>query len=131
MNAMSPFYPFAENTISTPRFREAGDLTLDLLYSDGRVEDRWLALNHQEFAVLWRLAQEPGEALTPEQLVAAMWELHAEPDISSLPVQMDRLRAKLALFGLSCLVTVNRDGSYALDPLSAGASSFRHGAREG
>ncbi|NCP15340.1 MAG: response regulator transcription factor [Sphingomonadales bacterium] len=131
MNAMSPPQPLARNSVTSPRFREAGDLTLDLLHSDGRVEDRWLALHRREFALLWRLAEQPGEAVTPEQLVAAIGAVLAEPDTASLRLQIDRLRAKLAPFGLTGIVTTIPDGRYALNRSPAEGSSLRGGLRAG
>ena len=70
MNAPPPPGQFPQSAVMIPRFREAGDVTLDLLHRDGRVDDRWLALHPREFAVLWRLAQQPAQRITPQQLLA-------------------------------------------------------------
>ncbi len=60
MNAIPDQDRFPRSDVTIPRFREAGDVTLDLAHRDARVEDRWLALHPREFALLWRLAERPG-----------------------------------------------------------------------
>lgn len=105
-----------------PRFREAGDVTLDLFHRDGRVADRWLALHPREFALFWRLAQQPGERLSRRQLLADVWRIAFEPETNSLAVHVARVRAKLEPFGLAGLIATHPDGGYFLDaPIDAGA----------
>ena len=98
-----------------PRFREAGDVTLDLFHRDGRVEDRWLALSPREFALLWGLAEQPGERMTRQQLLAAMLRIPLEPAINIRAIPVARVRTKLAPFGLAHLIAVHPDGGYVLD----------------
>lgn len=115
MNAVLPSDQFADIDLSGPRFREAGDVTLDLFHRDGRVEDLWLGLQPRDFALLWRLAQRPGEPVAPSQLVAEAWRLHAEPACHSLAGHLARVRAKLESVGLAQLVRTNGAGEYFLD----------------
>lgn len=61
---------FPDSDTLIPRFREAGDVTLDLLRRDGRVVDRWLGLHPRKFELLWRLAQQSGQRMTRRQLLA-------------------------------------------------------------
>ena len=98
-----------------PRFREAGDVTLDLFHRDGRVVDRWLALHPREFALLWRLAEQPGERLSRRQLLSEVWRIDFEPETNSVAVHVARVRAKLAPFGLARLLATHPDGGYFLD----------------
>ncbi len=98
-----------------PRFREVGDVTLDLFHRDARVEDRWLGLHPREFAPLWRLAESPGERMTRRALLADVWRIHIEPETNSLAVHVARLRAKLDAFGLARLIATHPDGGYYLD----------------
>lgn len=115
MNSMSAYNPVPGTDRPIPRFREAGDVTLDLVHRDGRVEDRWLDLHPQEFELLWRLAERPGERLTRRQLLADVWRITHEPESNSVAAQIARVRAKLAAFGLAGMVATHPDGGYYLD----------------
>lgn len=117
MNAPSPRGQFPRNDAMFPRFREAGDVTLDLFHRDGRVDDCWLALNPREFALLWRLAEESGRPISPQDLLAEVWRTQFEPETSSLAVLVARVRAKLEPFGLAHLIGAHPDGGYFLDAL--------------
>ena len=93
-----------------PRFREAGDATLDLLHRDGRVEDRWLGLHPHEFELLWRLAERPVERLTKRQLLAEVRRICHMPETNSVAVHFARIRAKLETFGLSHKLVTHPNG---------------------
>ena len=120
MNAIPAPDQFPDSDVMIPRFREAGDVTLDLFHRDGRVDDRWLALHPREFALLWRLAQTPGERITRQQLLAEVWRIHFEPESNSVAVHVARVRAKLEPFGLARLIATHPDGGYFLDAPPAG-----------
>lgn len=115
MNAIPGADQFPEHGLMIPRFREAGDVTLDLFHRDGRVEDRWLALHPREFALLWRLAEQPGERITRQQLLAEVWRIHFEPETNSVAVHVARVRAKLESVGLARMIATHPDGGYFLD----------------
>ena len=104
MNALPAPGHFPAQNIMTPRFREAGDITLDLLNRDGRVCDCWLSLSPPEFALLWRLAEQPGERIS-------RYELEAE----SIAVYAARLRARLDPLGLTSIIVDHPDGGFFLD----------------
>ncbi len=106
-----------------PRFREAGDVTLDLFHRDGRVEDRWLGLHPREFELLWRLAEQLGKPLSKQQLLADVWRITYEPETNSVAVHVARVRAKLASFGLSSMLVTHPEGGYLLDA-PPGPSAF-------
>ncbi|MEL6237804.1 MAG: winged helix-turn-helix domain-containing protein [Pseudomonadota bacterium] len=112
-NSVSASFPDGDSFI--PRFREAGDVTLDLLHRDGRVEDRWLRLHPREFELLWRLAEEPGKPMTKRQLLADVWRITFEPQTNSVAVHVARVRAKLQPFGLSRILATHPQGGYYLD----------------
>ena len=114
MNALPGLGHFPASDIATPRFREAGDLTLDLTHHDGRVEDRWLGLHPREFAILWRLAERPGEAVSDAMLMGDLWRVRFGCNAADIAGHVARLAAKLAAFGLAGLVAAAPDGSYAL-----------------
>ncbi|MDJ0979225.1 MAG: winged helix-turn-helix domain-containing protein [Erythrobacter sp.] len=124
MNSKSAYSIFPDDDALIPRFREAGDVTLDLLHRDGRVEDRWIGLHPREFSLLWRLAQEPGKRLSRRRLLADVWRITFEPETNSVAVHVARIRAKLQPFGLSRIIVTHPDGGYFLDPPRA-PSSYR------
>lgn len=99
---------------SLPRFRHHGALKIDLLARDAFVAGRALGLHPREFALLWRLADHPGEAVSPRELLCDVWRLAFRPETNSLAVHVSRLRAKLRLAGLDGLVETTADGSYRL-----------------
>lgn len=106
---------FPDSDTLIPRFREAGDLMLDLFHRDGRVEARWLGLHPREFEVLWRLAEQPGIPLTRKQLLADVWRITFEPETNSVAVHVARIRAKLQPFGLASMLVTHAAGGYYLD----------------
>jgi DNA-binding response OmpR family regulator len=102
----------AERCGSLPRRRAAGPLTLDLLHRDARTGNRWLALHPREFALLWRLAERPGERVSRATLLREVWRLEFEPGTNSVEVHVSRLRAKLAAAGVAGLVETDPAGGY-------------------
>lgn len=115
MNAPVTPVRLSDGEAMMPRFREAGDVTLDLFHRDARVEDRWLGLHPREFALMWRLADCPGERMTRRALLADVWRIHIEPETNSLAVHVARLRAKLEPFGLARLIATHPEGGYYFD----------------
>ncbi|XUU60946.1 winged helix-turn-helix domain-containing protein [Erythrobacter sp. HA6-11] len=113
-----------DENIMMPRFMEAGDVTLDLFHRDGRVQDKWLHLHPREFALFWRMAESPGEALTRQQLLEDVWRINFDPETNSLAVHISRLRSKLEPFKLDHMVETLPDGGYRLNA-PIGPSSFR------
>lgn len=99
---------FASGEAFLPRFRDIGDLTLDLFHLDGRVADQWLALQPLEFELLWRLARNPGKCLSESALMAF------SRDEVSFEAAAERLRAKLGACGLSDLLTRHPEGCYCI-----------------
>ena len=99
---------------SLPRFRHVGSLRLDLLQRDGVVAGRPLGLHPREFALIWRLADAPGEAVMVGSLLRDIWRLAFRPETNSLAVHVSRLRAKLRIAGLDGLIETLPDGAYRL-----------------
>lgn len=104
----------AERVHMLPRHRAIGPLRLDLFARDGFVAERALALHPREFALLWRLADTPGVAVSKVALLTEVWRLYHMPDTNSLAVHVFRLRAKLAGAGLEGLVRTVEAGGYML-----------------
>lgn len=104
----------AQGASALPALRHVGALTLDLLARDGRVGGRRLGLHPREFALIWRLADQPGEAVAKADLLGDVWQLAHVPDTNSLAVHVSRLRAKLAAASLDGAVRTLPGGAYAL-----------------
>jgi len=104
---------------AVPRQRQHGPLMLDLLLRDGIAGKRRLGLHPREFGLLWRLAQTPGEPVSPQELLAEVWRVNFRPETNSLAVHVCRLRAKLASVGLGGIVSTTPQGSYALNAVPA------------
>lgn len=97
-----------------PRRRRHERLELDLLLRDGFIDGRRLGLHPREFALLWRLAQNPGQPVSPKDLLSEVWQMNFRPETNSLAVHVCRLRAKLASAGLAGIVSTTPEGCYAL-----------------
>ena len=104
----------ADGADALPRHRRIGPLELDLLHRDARIAGRWLALHPREFALLWRLADAPGERVPRQQLLRDVWRLAHVPETNSLEVHVSRLRAKLAVSKAAWLVETDPSGGYRL-----------------
>jgi two-component system, OmpR family, response regulator len=103
---------------SLPRYRHHGKLQIDLLSREGFVAGRALGLHPREFALLWRLADCPGEAISPRELLSDVWRLAFRPETNSLAVHVSRLRTKLRLAGIDGVIETLPDGAYRLLPQS-------------
>lgn len=115
MKPGQPAHLFPDNDTMIPRFRVAGDLTLDLFHRDGRVDDRWLAFHPREFELLWRLAEQPGRRMTRKELLRDVWRIEHEPETNSVAVHVARVRAKLEPHGLATILVTHPDGGFLLD----------------
>ena len=104
----------AAQSRTLPMTRRHGALTLALAARDGFVAGRRLGLHPREFALLWRLSEGGGEAVTAERLLADVWQLSFRPETNTLAVHVSRLRAKLRVAGLDGLVETAADGAYRL-----------------
>jgi two-component system, OmpR family, response regulator len=111
----------AEQAQALPRNRRHGPLRLDLLAREVFVAGRAVGLHPREFALLWRLADHPGEPVGPGELLGDVWRLAFRPETNSLAVHVSRLRAKLRLSGVDGLIETMLDGGYRLIALPAPA----------
>jgi two-component system, OmpR family, response regulator len=113
-----------ERAQAIPRGRRYGPLRLDLLAREAFVAGRALGLHPREFALLWRLADHPGEAVSPGELLGDVWRLAFRPETNSLAVHISRLRAKLRLSGVDGLIETMPDGAYRLIAVQAPAPAL-------
>ena len=117
--------PIPDGEEVVARFREIGDLTLDLLHRDARVEDCWLALSNSEFAFLWRLSREPGESLSLKQWLQEHPEGQCTHNPAQISDKLDRLREKLSCCSLTSLLGEEAGDLFRLDA-PPGPSSFHY-----
>ena len=96
------------------RRREVGGLKLDLIAREAFAGARPLGLHPREFALAWRLADNPGAPVTKRTLLRDVWRLGHIPETNSLAVHVSRLRDKLRAAGLSWMVATTIDGGYVL-----------------
>jgi len=106
----------AEAASWLPRHRQVGPLRLDLLAREAFGFDRPLNLNPREFALLWRLAESVGQAVSKQSLVQDVWRMGFVPETNSIAVHMSRLRRKLSFVGLAGVIETSSAG-YRLHPL--------------
>ena len=99
---------------AVPRYRRHGAVQLDLLARDALIAGRPVGLHPREFALLWRLAEAPGEAIGTTELLYDVWRLSFRPETNSLAVHLSRLRAKLRTAGVAGLVETLPGGNYRL-----------------
>jgi two-component system OmpR family response regulator len=111
----------ADQAQALPRTRHHGPLRLDLLAREAFVAGRALGLHPREFALIWRLADHPGEPVGPGELLGDVWRLAFRPETNSLAVHVSRLRAKLRLSGVDGLIETMPDGGYRLLAMPAPA----------
>ncbi len=102
--------------------RAHGPVVLDLLHREGWVGRHRLGLHPREFALLWRLAENPGVPVPPGILLSEVWHLAHRPETNSLAVHVCRLRAKLAGAGLADLLHTS-PGGYLLSPVAEEAAA--------
>lgn len=114
MNALSMAESFRTGDLSASRFREAGDVTLDLAHRDGRVEDKWLGLQPPEFALLWRLAEEPDWPVSDGDLVVAMGYSSREAGHRWLVRCATEVERRLKGLDVVGLVAKHPDGGWVL-----------------
>ena len=101
-----------------PRMRQFGQLRLDLFARDGFSGERRLGLHPREFALLWRLSDTPGQAVSKRVLIRDVWRMAHVPETNSLAVHVYRLRAKLASAGMAWMVQTSLDGGYRFEPVA-------------
>lgn len=106
----------AELTRWLPRHRKLGELELDLLAREAYGYGKPLNLNPREFALIWRLADQPGESVSKQNLIQDVWRMGFVPETNSIAVHMSRLRRKLEFVGMSGVIATASAGGYCLRP---------------
>jgi DNA-binding response OmpR family regulator len=92
-----------------------GSLSVDPAAGTASWAGREIELSNREAAVLHALASRPGETVTKDELLGAVWGEGAAAR-NVVEVYVGYLRRKLAVVGASELVTTVRGRGYRLDP---------------
>ncbi|EPH06845.1 hypothetical protein HMPREF1531_00447 [Propionibacterium sp. oral taxon 192 str. F0372] len=70
-------------------------LVLDLASRKAQVDGRWVDLSAREFALAETFLRNPGQVLSREQLLAAVWGLDFDPGSNVVDVYVSYLRSRL------------------------------------
>ena len=92
------------------------DLTLDLMSRRVERRGRNMELSAREFALLQYLMRHPGQVLSREQILAAVWEYDFDPGSNVVDVYMRYLRRKIDWPGEPSLIATVRGAGYRFDP---------------
>jgi hypothetical protein len=103
---------------SRPRATSAADrVRLDRPSRSMQVDDHGVPLAPREFDLLAHLLDHPGQALTREALLRAVWPASSSGDARTLRVHVNAIRAKLDRLGLAVRITTLHRVGYRLDHL--------------
>jgi two-component system, OmpR family, response regulator len=86
---------------------EVGNLRVDLVHRQIHVGTQPVALTEREFLLLWELIRTPGQTVSKEHLLSAVWGYKFDPGSNVIDVYVARLRQKL---GSDAIVTVRGEG---------------------
>lgn len=93
---------------------KAGPLELDLGAAEIRANGQRQALSRTELLLLQRLMASPGQLVSRESCLEAVWDDAAFVDDNTLSVNMTRLRSKLVSVGLEGVLASKRRLGYML-----------------
>jgi DNA-binding response OmpR family regulator len=86
---------------------EVGNMRVDLVHRQIHVGTQPVALTEREFLLLWELIRTPGQTVSKEHLLSAVWGYKFDPGSNVIDVYVARLRQKL---GSDAIVTVRGEG---------------------
>ncbi|MBA2450704.1 MAG: response regulator transcription factor [Chloroflexi bacterium] len=95
---------------------EAGDLWVDLLSRRARRGSRPVELSSREFALLEYFMRHPGQVLSRQQILSAVWEYAFDGGSNVVDVYIRYLRRKIDRGGEPSLITTIRGAGYRFDP---------------
>lgn len=93
---------------------EVGDIRVDLLSREVARNDVPIHLSAKEFGLLAYLMRHPGQVLSREQILAAVWGYQHDPRTNVVQVYMGYLRRRLASSGAPAPIETVRSVGYRL-----------------
>ncbi len=95
---------------------EAGDLRVDLLSHRAWRGDKQIELSSREFALLEYFMRHPGQALSRQQILLAIWDYAFDPGSNVVDVYVRYLRRKIDRSGESSLIETVWGVGYRFNP---------------
>lgn len=95
---------------------EAGGLRVDLLSHRAWRGDKQITLSAREFALLEYFMRHPGQALSRQQILSAIWDYAFDPGSNVVDVYVRYLRRKIDRPGEPSLIETVRGVGYRFDP---------------
>ena len=95
---------------------EIGDLRIDLLARRAWRGSEPIDLSSREFALLEYVMRHPGQLLSRQQILSAVWDYDFDPGSNVVDVYVRYLRRKIDRPGERSLITTIRGAGYRLDP---------------
>ena len=105
---------------------ESGDLKVDLRSRKVWRGDRRMELSSREFALLEYFMSHPGQVLSRQQILSAVWDYAFDPGSNVVDVYVRYLRSKLDRRGEPSVIETVRGTGYRFEPPAAPASSTEH-----
>ena len=95
---------------------EAGGLRVDNLSHRVWREDKQIELSSREFALLENFMRHPGQALSRQQILSAIWDYAFDPGSNVVDVYVRYLRRKIDRRGEPSLIETVRGVGYRFNP---------------
>jgi DNA-binding response OmpR family regulator len=95
---------------------EAGDLRVDLHSHRAWREGKQIELSSREFALLEYFMRHPGQALSRQQILSAIWDYAFDPGSNVVDVYVRYLRRKIDRRGEPSLIETVRGVGYRFNP---------------
>jgi DNA-binding response OmpR family regulator len=95
---------------------EAGDLKMDLLSHRVWRGDRQVELSSREFDLLEYFMRHPGQVLSRQQILSAIWDYAFDPGSNVVDVYVRYLRRKVDRRGEPSAIATVRGSGYRFDP---------------
>ena len=96
------------------RTMDHAGLVLDLSRSRATYEGREVDLTKNELRILETLMRRPGQVVSREELMEALWSTDSFVDDNTLTVNVNRLRQTLARIGATDVIATHRGQGYAV-----------------
>ena len=101
---------------SEPQQLTAGDLRVDLLSRRVWHGEKQIELSTREFSLLEFFMRHPGQVLSREQMLSAIWDYAFDPGSNVVDVYVRYLRRKIDHRGEPSFITTIRGAGYRFDP---------------